>query len=221
MAERSKLDRYRAERQAQSSKRGTQIIAAAEAVFLERGIIDTTMSDIAERAGVTRVTVYRHLADRDQAAVAVAAKMLDKLTDTAAAKVPPGASGIDAMRAGLRAFITEFDSTRDAHRYLAMYDSSRPWRDVPGELERTYRIHSYRAMAFDGDARTVRRFDPATIARLVALTNMVMGALARFATLAVDREQGVALATQLQHLEEMALGYFDTAIAPHARPAQE
>ena len=41
-------------------KRRDQISAVAESVFLERGYAETTMQIIAERAGASKETLYRH-----------------------------------------------------------------------------------------------------------------------------------------------------------------
>src|ERR671929_1516505 len=50
----------RAERQAETRQR---IIESAVALHLERGPAQTSINAIAERAGVNRVTVYRHFPD--------------------------------------------------------------------------------------------------------------------------------------------------------------
>src|SRR5215210_3245022 len=52
--------KVRAERQAETRQR---IIEAAVALHLERGPAQTSINAIAERAGVNRVTVYRHFPD--------------------------------------------------------------------------------------------------------------------------------------------------------------
>jgi AcrR family transcriptional regulator len=43
-----------------------RIQQAALDLFLQQGVRKTSIDDIAARAGVTRVTVYRHFADREQ-----------------------------------------------------------------------------------------------------------------------------------------------------------
>jgi len=43
-----------------------RIQQAALDLFLQRGIRKTSIDDVAERVGVTRVTVYRHFSDRQQ-----------------------------------------------------------------------------------------------------------------------------------------------------------
>lgn len=56
--------RYRLkERGARQRQTRRKIVEAAIELHQERGIAATTMSDIAERADVGRVTVYRHFAD--------------------------------------------------------------------------------------------------------------------------------------------------------------
>ena len=52
--------KVRAERQAQTRRR---IVESAVALHLERGPAQTSINAIAERAGVNRVTVYRHFPD--------------------------------------------------------------------------------------------------------------------------------------------------------------
>jgi AcrR family transcriptional regulator len=43
-----------------------RILQAALDLFLQQGIRKTSIDDVADRAGVTRVTVYRHFSDREQ-----------------------------------------------------------------------------------------------------------------------------------------------------------
>ncbi len=45
-----------------------RILLAALQLFAERGIAATSLSEVAERAGVTRVTVYRHFVDKERLA---------------------------------------------------------------------------------------------------------------------------------------------------------
>ena len=54
-----------ANRETQTRER---ILLAALALFGEQGIAATSLNQVAERAGVTRVTVYRHFADKEQLA---------------------------------------------------------------------------------------------------------------------------------------------------------
>ena len=55
----------------QLDEQRTAILDAAEKLFLEAGIENTRMIDIAQQAGITRVTLYRYFANRDEVAVEV------------------------------------------------------------------------------------------------------------------------------------------------------
>ncbi|TCN49740.1 TetR family transcriptional regulator [Rhodococcus sp. SMB37] len=65
------------------------ILDAAEAQFSEIGVKLTTINDIARRAGVGRVTIYRRIGGRDEIAHAVttrsAARLIDEVVATARA----------------------------------------------------------------------------------------------------------------------------------------
>lgn len=52
-------------------KKREAILAAASALFFERGIVATTMDCVAERAAVSKMTVYAHFADKSALLAAV------------------------------------------------------------------------------------------------------------------------------------------------------
>ena len=218
MSEQSNLELYRAEREDRESERRTAIVDAAEAVFLERGIASTTMMDIADRAGVSRVTLYRYFAERDHIAYMVAGRMLGRLAAAARAAVPPGAKGPDAARAGLIALVDSFDDLEDAHRFLVLFDAMEPFRKPHQAWQRWYRSRSLRASTFDDEELFSERYDAATTNRLITLGNAVLGALGR---LTMQRELiaedgHVDLQAQLENLADLIDSYFDGQIAPNA-----
>ncbi|MEO1055494.1 MAG: TetR/AcrR family transcriptional regulator [Actinomycetota bacterium] len=215
----SNLEQYRAAREDQSSSRRTNLIDTAETLFLAEGIADTTMMDIAAAAGVSRVTVYRYFSERDHIAFEVAGRMLERLAAASRANLDDDMTVVEASRAGLVGFISSFEEMRDVHRFLAMFDNLGPFRESTEELDRWYRDRSLRAFAKNQDMVVTEWFDADTVSRIVTLTNMILGVLARFSmrTESIEKEQGVALATQLAHLEDMVTGYFDAVVAPNAR----
>ena len=218
MSEQSNLGRHRAEREDHESWRRTAIVDVAEAVFLERGIADTTMMDIADRAGVSRVTLYRYFSERDHIAYMVAGRMLGRLAAAARAGVPPGARGLDATRAGLIALVDSFDEHHDTHRFLVMFDNMTLFHEPAKQWERWYRSRSTRAASFDDEELFPERCDPTTANRLTTLWSATMGALGRFATRAelLTPEQDITREVQLENLKDLIVGYFDSRIAPHA-----
>lgn len=105
--------RQRAERQAQTRQR---IIEAIVALHREIGPARTTISAIAERAGVERLTVYRHFADEAAMLEACSAHFATEVAppDPGAWAGVPGAA--ERLRAALLAF---YDYYRRAEDMLA------------------------------------------------------------------------------------------------------
>ena len=75
---------------------------AAFALYGERGFEQTTVADIAKRAGLTERTFFRHFADKREVLFAGADARRELLVSTVA-EVPASLSPIDAAAAGLEA----------------------------------------------------------------------------------------------------------------------
>jgi AcrR family transcriptional regulator len=75
------------------------VIAAAD-LFTEQGYDATTVAQIAERAGVTKSTLFRHFPDKREILVA-GQETLSRLLADGIAEAPPGASPLEAVAAGL------------------------------------------------------------------------------------------------------------------------
>jgi AcrR family transcriptional regulator len=73
---------------------------AAVDLFTEQGYDATTVAQIAERAGVTKSTFFRHFADKRELLVA-GQETLSRLMAEGIAEAPAGASPLDAVAAGL------------------------------------------------------------------------------------------------------------------------
>lgn len=96
------------ERRTQAERRETTraaLLAAARALFAERGFVDTGREDIAERAGVTRGALYHHFESK----AAVAQAVLEELNAELAARMAAVAGGSDDPREqlhlGARAYV--------------------------------------------------------------------------------------------------------------------
>jgi AcrR family transcriptional regulator len=85
----------------QPNARGRLEQAAFE-LFVERGFEQTTVDDIAQRAGVTERTFYRYFDDKREVLFS-GADHLQELVVTAVANAPPSAAPIEAVAAGLQA----------------------------------------------------------------------------------------------------------------------
>src|ERR1700686_1517258 len=73
---------------------------AALALYGERGFENTTVAEIAERAGLTERTFFRHFADKREVLFG-GARMLQELLVSAVASAPDSAAPIDAVLAAL------------------------------------------------------------------------------------------------------------------------
>lgn len=85
---------------------------AALELFAERGYAGTTAAEVAERAGLTERTFFRHFPDKREVLFAD-----DGLRDRLAAAVaaaPEGAAPVDAVAAGLDAAAAELQGRREA-----------------------------------------------------------------------------------------------------------
>src|SRR4051794_27575268 len=77
-----------------------RLVVAAVELFSEQGYDDTTVAQIAERAGLTKSTFFRHFHDKRELLVA-GQETLSRLLAEGIAAAPPGASPLEAVAAGL------------------------------------------------------------------------------------------------------------------------
>jgi AcrR family transcriptional regulator len=83
----------------QPGARDRLVVAAAD-LFIEQGYDATTVAQIAERAGVTRSTFFRHFSDKREVLVA-GQETLSRLLAQGIADAPAGASPLEAVAVGL------------------------------------------------------------------------------------------------------------------------
>jgi AcrR family transcriptional regulator len=77
-----------------------RIVLAAVDLFTEQGYDATTVAQIAERAGTTRSTFFRHFPDKRELLVA-GQQTLSQLLGEGIAEAPPDAGPLEAVAAGL------------------------------------------------------------------------------------------------------------------------
>ena len=88
---------------------------AALELYVERGFEQTTVAEIAERAGLTERTFFRHFADKREVLFA-GADMLQELLVGAVAGAPESAAPIEAVAAALEAAGALLQERRDYSR---------------------------------------------------------------------------------------------------------
>ena len=186
------------------------ILGAAEKLFLEKGLDQVKMIDIAAKAGITKITLYRYFPNKDEIAVAIHARVLNRM----ATLVPPEGLEytLENAKQVIRLVIRNFDRLRDAYRYMGMFDSlylDHPTNSLTewtkGKLPP---LLSFQLTARD-DLQDLTEFNQ---------VNMVMSSTTWFLEKLAMRGEltwsagDVLLETHLQLFEEMTLGYIDTLI---------
>lgn len=81
------------------TSRRAELAGAAAAVFAERGVANTAVSDIVRRAGVAQGTFYLYFDSKDDVLVAVAEHMVGAVIDVAEAALDHGSPASDQLRA--------------------------------------------------------------------------------------------------------------------------
>jgi AcrR family transcriptional regulator len=88
---------------------------AALALYAERGFENTTVAEIAKRAGLTERTFFRHFADKREVLFASAGALQELLVSTVA-NAPVSLAPIDAVAAGLEAAAAQLQERREFAR---------------------------------------------------------------------------------------------------------
>jgi AcrR family transcriptional regulator len=96
------------------------ILQAAQTLFLQAGLENTSMIDIASQAGITRATLYRYFANRDVIAVEIQMRMMGKIRAVLPEEAQP--LTLESHRRWAQAIIRSFEQLRDAYRYIGMFD---------------------------------------------------------------------------------------------------
>jgi AcrR family transcriptional regulator len=114
-----------------------QTLAAARALFAERGYAAVTMDEIAAAVGVTKPLLYNYFGNKERLYIACMEPAGEALTATVADAVTASASPGDALGAGVRAFFSFLDSDRAA--WAVLFDET-----LPRGGEVADRVASYR-----------------------------------------------------------------------------
>jgi AcrR family transcriptional regulator len=100
------------------------------ALFVEQGFAETTVPQIAARAGLTTRTFFRHFADKREVLFAYQAELPDVVRQAMAA-APQSAGALEVIAVGLQTIAeTKFDGRRDYLRaHQAVIDSDAGLRE--------------------------------------------------------------------------------------------
>jgi AcrR family transcriptional regulator len=101
---------------------------AAFALYAERGFEQTTVAEIAERAGLTERTFFRHFADKREVLFAGASALQEALV-TAVESAPGSLAPIDAAAAGIEAIAALLPERATAQRRQAIIAANAELRE--------------------------------------------------------------------------------------------
>jgi AcrR family transcriptional regulator len=202
----SKLEAGRRQGRNQVSDRRITILDAAQKLFLENGLENVGMSDIAEAAGITRVSLYRYFPDRDPIVFEIAARMINRLA-LAAGSQESGRPVTE--REFMLAMIDQFDNLRIVYRYLGMFDHLYGDHYPNETLADWFREQVFSVIPSRDELK--REEFKEERAQVAVLFNTIMSFLEKMAGRGelMEREQGVSVAEQLKIFRKVILVYLD------------
>jgi AcrR family transcriptional regulator len=113
------------------AEREQQVLAAARALFAERGFGAVTMDDVAAAVGVTKPLLYIYFGNKERLYLACMEPAAEELREAVASAVAGAKRPADALEPGVQAFFSFVDRDRDAWRVL--FDETLP---ASGEVAR-------------------------------------------------------------------------------------
>jgi AcrR family transcriptional regulator len=200
----SKLEASRRKGENQTDDQRANILDAAEKLFLEKGLQNTNMKEIAAEAGINRVSLYRYFPDLHPIAFETAVRMLQRIFESI--NVEEEGSDLELFRKAMITSIEQFYELRDAHRFLGMFDHLYGAGYPTEELAAWYKEQL-------GLSMLEVQYGTSDIApeQIVMIGNCVLSFLQKLAARGdlMAEEQGVSLDTQLDLFKEMVNVYFD------------
>jgi AcrR family transcriptional regulator len=205
----SKLEASRRKGENQTDDQRANILDAAEKLFLEKGLENTNMTDIAAEAGINRVSLYRYFPDRHPIAFEIAVRMMKQIAES----VNPGIgnSNLELYRKSMITAINQFYQLRDAYRFLGMFDHLYGASYPNEQLAVWYREQLLALAPGLGIVDIQDETSDIAAEQMAMIGNCVMSSLQKTAVRGdlMAEEQGVSLDAQLGLFREMINVYFD------------
>jgi AcrR family transcriptional regulator len=98
-----------------------RILDIAQKLFLQNGLKNVRMGDIAAESSMTKMTLYRYFSNIDEIAVLIHERMLAQI----AAQIAPEdlIMSFESLKKLAHQIISNFNALRDAYCYVGMFDS--------------------------------------------------------------------------------------------------
>ena len=104
-----------------SRRRRAELLEAAQRAFIERGYVETSVSDIVRAAGGSRASFYSYFTTKDDALGVLVAALTDDLFDAATEPVERGATPFENLTVTIRQFMHAY---RDRAALLLVLDQA-------------------------------------------------------------------------------------------------
>lgn len=115
-------DRWQRELEQHRQARREEIIAAARELFLERDLPGVTMTDLEERTGISRVTLYKYFKSIHEIAFEVQMRVMKELCEPAPGEVIEGRTGLERLRNWLLRRVRASLANPNLVRFTALFD---------------------------------------------------------------------------------------------------
>ncbi|MBJ7520154.1 MAG: TetR/AcrR family transcriptional regulator [Solirubrobacteraceae bacterium] len=136
------------------AERMEQTLAAAHALFAERGFTAVTMDDVAAAVGVTKPLLYNYFGNKERLYLACLEQSADALVSTIVDAVAAANRPADALGDGIRAFFAFVEQDRAS--WAVLFDETLP---ASGEI--ADRVAQYREQILDAVASaSLQQFPP-------------------------------------------------------------
>ena len=204
----------------QSDEQRDAILEAAEKLFLEAGIETTSMLDIARRAGITRVTLYRYFANRDEVAVAVHLRLMKKTAQVA--QFDPQDRSLEGCRRRVQATIRNFPLLRDGYRFTGLFDKI--YLDHPSDSTLTqWTFKQLLSAGFVPQSSPAGSESEPYSDEINVILNTVIWFLEKLALRGevTWSNKEVPLEVHLRIFEDLIMSYFDRLVKPHVSNDEE
>ncbi|HMG39929.1 MAG TPA: TetR/AcrR family transcriptional regulator [Acidimicrobiales bacterium] len=122
-----------------AARRRRQLLEVALHVFAKQGFYVTSMSDIAEAAGVTKPVLYQHFVSKRQLYGQLLAEVGSQIQEAITKAVASASSPREQVERGFAAYFTFVDDHRDSFRLFYTRGSSRDeeFSAITREVENT------------------------------------------------------------------------------------
>jgi AcrR family transcriptional regulator len=195
----------------QVEERRESILNAAQRLFLARGLEIVSMVDIAEAAGITKVTLYRYFPSKDPIAFDIAVRMLKKVA--ASSQKFDGELTLANIKRLCQSLVSNFYRTRDAYRYLGMFEhiyaENYPSEELAQFFKQSIFLLEFNHVTYKDLSETFPQAQ-----QVMMLINTIMAFLQKMALRGelLEMEQELPMDDQLRMFRDMIGMYFDRLI---------